>query len=82
VVSELFEGCTGKCFRKRIGRIFRAWDVLVVQLLCMAKMSDVVSAPVDVLALGAVREILLCCDQWFVVAHQHLCCCGLLTQIL
>jgi hypothetical protein len=76
VVSELFEGCTGKCFNKRIGRIFWAWNVFVVQLLCVAKMSDLVSAPVDVLALGAfgctVREVLLLCsNRRLVVAHQH-----------
>ena len=48
--------------------------MFVIQLLCMAKMSDVVSAPVDMLALGAVREVLLCCNRWLVVAHQYLSC--------
>jgi hypothetical protein len=41
---------------KRIGRVIRAWDVFVVDLLCVAKMSDVMSAPVDVDVLALSSE--------------------------
>jgi hypothetical protein len=47
----------------------RPWDVFVIYLLCVAKMSDVMSAPVDVLAFGAVGEVLLSCNRRLVVTH-------------
>jgi hypothetical protein len=52
----------------------RAWDVFVIYLLCVAKMSDVVSAPVYVLALAlsTARKVLLRGHRWPVIAHQYL----------
>jgi hypothetical protein len=57
-VSEIEAKCF--CKRKRTGCVLRARDVFVIQFLCMAKMSNVVSAPVDTLALwGAVCFFLM-----------------------